>query len=135
MSYIKNNFRLNNSKKRKKNRKTMNLKNQVMRSKEKKWIFYIHRSNVHLYINLIDICNGEVLCQSNSIKYKKDKIITFKYDAIPHMIDEIFHKIINLVGVIHPKNMLFNFSYYKYQGAVKKIIETLVGKMREKIIT
>ena len=101
-------------------RKRYNIKQQILNSREKKYVIYIFRSNKHLYLQLI--FGGCTVVSENTISYKR--IDNKRRNDVLHiMVDEFCSKVKLILKDVKVSQFLYDISYYRYQGCIKNVID------------
>ena len=121
---IRNFYR--NKNERLKLRKRYKLKNSLKNSRETKYIVYVFRSNKHCYITFLH--EGKIHASANTIKHKRNSSEKpcQRYHVLNTLVEEFFEKVISFFGkekTVCVSQFLFDISYYRYSGSVKKIID------------
>ena len=102
-------------------RKRKKLKIHAVNSKEEKYLVYVFRSNRHFYLQLI--VQGFVIASANTVHYKKTNTGKFRSEIVPLVVKDFYDKVKVVLPDISLSQILYDISYYRYQGNVKIAID------------
>ena len=105
-------------------RKRYKLKKVVSNSYDKKYVIYVYRSHKHIYLSLLS--NGVISASANTIKYKKNSdVVCYRHKLLNVLTENFFESVKKFFGEekVCVSQFLFDISYYRYSGCVKKVID------------
>lgn len=105
-------------------RRRYKMKSLVASSREEKFILYFLKSNKNIHLNLVGK-EGKSLISVNTIKYRRENPNLPRRELVKKPLNLFIEKLLVLLPNLKPTQMVYDISYYQYEGNVKVCIDAV----------